>query len=507
MRARAFLTVLAVFVLAAHAPLADELNLPKGPCGSKPPAKPQRRQGGEGFPPLPLPVTPQRRTERKRPPSPPPLIAKIEFGELKLGAGESGKEFKYHDWNTDKGDVPVLMTVAGRALEIRYGWKRGRLEAFPTDAARYPIFYYTGSDDFVLAEAEVKRLREFVRSGGTIWGDTCFGDPDFFRAFAREMGKVLPDRRFRRLGADHPLFNCFYPTGRVQYTAPVPDAPEGVGEPVFYGVDLGARTAIVLSRYDLSCGWDGHEREGAHSVRPNDARKLGVNMIAYALATHRLGVYQSLTKVFYETQERARGDFTFAQAILGENWDCQTNAIANLLKAVATGTSSEVKFQRRAVDLASDDLHTYPFLYITGMYDFKFSEAELVALRRYVSSGGFLLASPEGGASEFDAAFRHEIARLLPGSSLAPLGADHAVYHMLHDIDAVGYSDYVGQLGEKPPALPLEGISLGGSTPVVYSPYGLGGGWRGFNHPFGRDIATADALGLGVNVVLYSMTH
>src|SRR5436190_24120839 len=35
-------------------------------CGPPPRAKPQSRTGGESFPPLPLPATPLRRTEKKR---------------------------------------------------------------------------------------------------------------------------------------------------------------------------------------------------------------------------------------------------------------------------------------------------------------------------------------------------------------------------------------------------------------------------------------------------------
>src|SRR5574337_725193 len=43
--------------------------------GPPPKEKPQRTKAAEGFPPLPLPVVPQRRTEKKRPPAPPKLIA------------------------------------------------------------------------------------------------------------------------------------------------------------------------------------------------------------------------------------------------------------------------------------------------------------------------------------------------------------------------------------------------------------------------------------------------
>jgi len=489
----------------AHLGVGEEgYNIPKGPCGTKEPAPPQRRKGGESLPPLPLPATPQRRTERKRQPAPPPLIAKIQFGDVKEVQTETGL-VRYYDWNKDPGDIAVLLGLANSALNLRYTYKRGPLEAFPPDAAQYPIYYYTGSDEFRLSDAEVERLREFVRAGGTIWGDTCFGDPDFFKAFVREMAKVLPDRPFRRLDPSHPLFHCFYDVDRVEYTRQVPDAPDG--EPVFFGVDLGCRTAIILSRYDLSCGWDGHIREGAFSVHPNDARRLGVNMIAYALATHRLGLYQSTAKLYYENDERARGDFQFAQAVIGTNWDTQTNAIGNLLKTVATKTSAEVKFVHRPVHLASDELLGYPFLYMTGHYDFALTEAEVQALRRYVQNGGFVLASPCCGSREFDKAFRREIARVFPGNGLRPLGEDHPVYHILYYIESVQYNGYVASIGEAPPPLPLEGISFGGTTSLLYCPYGLGGGWRGFDHPFARDVAHEDALKLGVNIILYSMTH
>jgi hypothetical protein len=274
-----------------------------------------------------------------------------------------------------------------------------------------------------------------------------------------------------------------------------------------FGLDVADRTAIILSRYDVSCGWDGHIRKDAYSVHPRDARQIGVNMIVYALATFRLARYQSTAKLYYESEERARGDFVFAQARLTDNWDTQPNAIANLLKYVTANSSAEVKFQRRAVDLTAEDLQQYPFLYLTGRYGFELDEGQVQALRRYLTSGGFLLASPSSGCREFDESFRREMARVLPEHELAPLGADHPAYNILNRVDQVDYAPYVKSLGETPGELPLEGIQLGGTTAVIYSPYGLGGGWRGFDHPFGRDIASPDAIKLGVNIVLYAMTH
>jgi len=502
---RALIIFLLVPALVAS---AAEINLPVGPCGSAPPAKPQRRKAGESFPPLPLPATPLRRTEKKRPPAPPALVAKIQFGGIKQ-IERDGKKIRYYDWNKDPGDIAVLLNLARQQLGINYTYKQGPLSVFEPDPARYPVFYFTGSDDFQLTETEVLRLRKFLQNGGTIWGDTCFGDPDFFQAFTREMSRVLPDRKWRRLGPRHPLFHCRYDLDEVTYTRDVPDAKGNSGPPVVTGLDLGDRTAVLLSRYDLSCGWDGHIREGALSVRPEDARRLGINLIVYTLGVWELARYQSTAKMYTEEGESPKGDFLFLQARLDGDWDTEPNAIANLLKAVATQSSAEVAFQRYPVDPGSDELLEYPFLYMTGRHDFVLTERQVQGLRRFLSEGGFLLASPSCGRAEFDAAFRREIARVLPNHPLEKLPDGHPVYHMLENVQQVHYADYVYSTGGEndPPALSLEGIQLGGMTAVVYSPYGLGGGWRGLDHPFGRDIAHEDALKLGVNIVLYAMTH
>lgn len=63
---------------------ADEDHSGPIDCGPPPMAKPQFRTGGESFPPLPLPATPLRRSEKKRPPSPPALVGKMAMGP---GAG------------------------------------------------------------------------------------------------------------------------------------------------------------------------------------------------------------------------------------------------------------------------------------------------------------------------------------------------------------------------------------------------------------------------------------
>src|SRR5712675_282456 len=62
--------------------LAEDFQNPKANIAPK--AAPQRRNAGEGFPPLPLPATPLRRSEKKREPSPPALVGNVTFPQSAL---------------------------------------------------------------------------------------------------------------------------------------------------------------------------------------------------------------------------------------------------------------------------------------------------------------------------------------------------------------------------------------------------------------------------------------
>src|SRR5690349_18795314 len=75
---RVALLVLLACAIAGPAP-AEEFQNPK--ANIPPKASPQRRQAGEGAPPLPLPATPLRRSEKKREPSPPALVGSLTFSE------------------------------------------------------------------------------------------------------------------------------------------------------------------------------------------------------------------------------------------------------------------------------------------------------------------------------------------------------------------------------------------------------------------------------------------
>jgi len=470
-----------------------------------PPPKPQRRTAGEGAPPLPLPVTPMRRTEKKRPPAPPALIAKLQYGKLIWVTTEDGRRFSYYDWQNDRTDLHYLLRFACPKLGVRYRHVELPMSKFAFDPASIPAIYITGHHDFKWSPDEQKKLYAFVRDGGFIIGDACCGNTTFAQAFVREVAKVFPARPLQQLPPDHPLYRTFYQINGVELREPGKTVPHAL--PPVRGLHMGCRLAVVLFEWDVSCGWARHEHANARRIAPAHANRLGTNLIAYMLAYYQLGRFLSTEKVYHQETEPARDEFIFGQVIHGGDWDPAPSAAAGLLKYLAANSTMQVKFRRAAVDLRTVDAFRYPVLYVTGHNDFKLTEPEVFALRSYLRNGGTLIADACCGREAFDTAFRRELKRVLPQQDLHALAADHPAYSSLVPISTVQYS---GALQKAKPGLAapsLEGVSLNNVTAVIYSRYGLGACWDGQERPFALSYSSKDALKLGANVFVYAMTH
>lgn len=136
------------------------------------------------------------------------------------------------DWNCNPTAIENLMIQIVR-------WSGGRINASvqpePLDLAsdqifkvKAPFIFITGHRDFRFTEAEVKNLREYLMVGGAIWADNSLPGRHsrFDEAFRSEMKRVLPDRAFEPLPADHPVFRAHFkldgaPSGMNLYEEPI----------------------------------------------------------------------------------------------------------------------------------------------------------------------------------------------------------------------------------------------------------------------------------------------
>ena len=201
--------------------------------------------------------------------------------------------------------------------------------------------------------------------------------------------------------------------------------------------------------------------------------------------------------------------FVFAQIkYRGGDWNPHPLSVGPLMAEVVRRTSIEAEPVRHEITLTDPNLFSYPFLYISGKYDFEpFSPEEIERLRRFISYGGFLLADDALGQPGygFDKSLRREMKRIFPDRELKRLPSGHAIMRSYYLLRRIGGRRMVHPY--------LEGINIGNITPFIYCHNDLGGAWErdelgnwvSLCTPGGEE-QRKDAFHLGINLILYAMT-
>lgn len=153
------------------------------------------------------------------------------------------------------------------------------------------------------------------------------------------------------------------------------------------------------------------------------------------------------------------------------------------------------------VELMSDRLYLYPFLFLNGHGNVDFSEAEAERLRRYLTSGGFLYINDDYGMDE---AIRRELAKVFPDQELTPLASSHPIYSA-HFSFPDGLPKIHEHDGEAAQGL---GLFHEGRLVVFYAYQSdLADGWEPAGvHPNPPEVRER-ALQMGVNLLVYAMTQ
>lgn len=476
------------------------------PIGKPPKAKPQMRQGGEAVPPLPLPATPLRRTEKKRPPSPATLIGKVMWGSFLDWKWENGEVTRVYDWNMLPAECQQILTAARRSLNMEYKVETVGLDAFNATPAEIPVLYLSGGRKLKLNDQHRALLRRYMLAGGMVWFDSVVGSPYFYTSALSELGKMFPETSVKRLPLDHPVFHMVDDTISVSVRSRK-DVP-----PVLDGLYIGNRLAAVVSPYGMGCGWDNANPyliQKANYYDRRSAMMLGLNLMTYAVGYFRVGQAHAKANVYRSEDATANTDpLIFAQVRTNGVWNTEPGAANSLLRFMNRGMSVKTSYKRQVISLEKDPLDQLPFLYLSGITDFSFTEAQMSALRRYLLDGGYLLINNSLGLIEFDRAVRRELARLLPRGELQRLPLDHALF--ADGPQRITTARYTLTARAKHPKLTepwLEGIELDGQQRVVYSKYDLAAGWQGDDHPLSLGYLPADALRLGANIFTYFLTH
>ncbi len=115
----------------------------------------------------------------------------------------------------------------------------------------------------------------------------------------------------------------------------------------------------------------------------------------------------------------------------GGDWYADRSSLPNLIRMLHDSTRLAVCDTVATVTPDSRDLYHHPFIYMTGHGNIRFSENDVVHLRRYFSRGGFLWADDNFGMDE---SFRREIKKVFPNTALQPLSSDHPIFSVRFDL-------------------------------------------------------------------------
>jgi hypothetical protein len=249
-------------------------------------------------------------------------------------------------------------------------------------------------------------------------------------------------------------------------------------------------------------------QEEWQAYKPDSAFKLGVNILSYASAMRAWSKNAAQAMRFVDNLKSYSDTVSVAQVSYDGIWKTRHAGLAVMLQTFNARTGIPVKFGLKELRLSDPAIFNSPVIYMTGHESFELNGAEKAALKKFLENGGFLFGEACCGRKGFDKSFRDMIRSVLPEKPLERIPVNSQLFREPNKITAVGVTPTLMQESGQARAEPtLFGILINGNLGVIYSPFGLSGGWEMSQSPYARGVNDVSAIQLGQNVMLYSVTH
>jgi len=186
----------------------------------------------------------------------------------------------------------------------------------------------------------------------------------------------------------------------------------------------------------------------------------------------------------------------------GGDWyndpSCEVNMMDYLKKNTVIDVD-EPKFY--TVDISSDDIFNYPFIFMTGHGNISFSDSEAKRLRTYLERGGFLYADDDYG---MDPAFRREIKKVFPDQEMKELPFNHKIYNIHYNFP--GGLPKTHEHDSKPPQ--GFGYFLNGRLCCYYTyETNISDGWADQREHEDPQEKREEAFKMGTNIIVYALSN
>ncbi len=184
------------------------------------------------------------------------------------------------------------------------------------------------------------------------------------------------------------------------------------------------------------------------------------------------------------------------------------------LMALRRLTRVNARSTEQVVDLDSDDIYNYPWVYAVQVQNWTFTDAEAKRLREYLLRGGFLMVDDFHGTADWES-FMNGMRMVFPNRPIEDLSDNDEIFHVLYDLGErfqVPGEQYVvtGRTYEKDGYVPKWRAIRDDKGRVVVAichNMHLGDAWEWADSPEYPERFASLAFRLGINYVIYGMTH
>ena len=177
-------------------------------------------------------------------------------------------------------------------------------------------------------------------------------------------------------------------------------------------------------------------------------------------------------------------------------------------------TRVHARSMENVVDLDTDDLFNYPFIYAVEVGQWYLSDAQAAKMREYLLRGGFLMVDDFHGTYEWEM-FMASMSRVFPDRPVVEMENKDAIFHVLYDLDerfqVPGLAALYGGVTYERDGIEARWRGIyddkGRIMVAICHNMDLGDAWEWADDPTYPERYASLAYRIGVNYIVYSMTH
>jgi hypothetical protein len=178
------------------------------------------------------------------------------------------------------------------------------------------------------------------------------------------------------------------------------------------------------------------------------------------------------------------------------------------------GTNLKIAPRPDQIAIMDDRLFDYPLIYFVEPGSLELSDEQAARLREYVARGGFLFFDDFWGDYEWDN-LETQLHKIWPDYKAKDLPLSHPIFHSYLDVEEVVqvpnfFNALRGQTSEKGGIVPhYMGVEDKSGRLVVFISFNcdLGDAWEWINDPRYPVKYGLPAYKVGINVIIYAMSH